>query len=108
MTFVQKVRDRPAAKLKQVSPVFKKVQDGGTNNKKPAESIGCTAKEAEMIRKQFGIQIKSKTGNQGKNFRPDCTGERKIRGNIRPGTEPTGPAPMYESILPTLPAMSPR
>ena len=41
--------------IKHAALVFKKVQDGETDNKAIAESIGCTLKEVEMVRKQFGI-----------------------------------------------------
>lgn len=41
--------------IKHAALVFKKVQDGETDDKAIAESIGCTLKEVEMVRKQFGI-----------------------------------------------------
>lgn len=41
--------------VKQAFLVCKKVQDGETDNKRIAESIGCTLREVEMVRKQFGI-----------------------------------------------------
>ncbi len=41
--------------IKHAALIFKKVQDGETDDKAIAESIGCTLKEVEMVRKQFGI-----------------------------------------------------
>lgn len=35
--------------------IYKKIQSGETDNKAIAESIGCTLKEVEMVRKQFEI-----------------------------------------------------
>ena len=35
--------------------IYKKIQTGETDNKAIAESVGCTLKEVEMVRKQFGI-----------------------------------------------------
>ena len=35
--------------------IYKKIQSGETDDKAIAESIGCTLKEVEMVRKQFGI-----------------------------------------------------
>ena len=35
--------------------IYKKIQTGETDDKAIAESIGCTLKEVEMVRKQFGI-----------------------------------------------------
>ncbi len=35
--------------------IYKKIHAGETDNKAIAESIGCTLKEVEMVRKQFGI-----------------------------------------------------
>jgi hypothetical protein len=41
--------------VKQAFLVFQKVQDGETDSKIIAESLGCTLKEVEMVREQFGI-----------------------------------------------------
>ena len=41
--------------VKQAFLVFQKVQGGETDSKIIAESLGCTLKEVEMVREQFGI-----------------------------------------------------
>lgn len=55
--------------VKQAFLVFQKVQGGETDSKIIAESLGCTLKEVEMVREQFGIQSGDRTGNQEKDSR---------------------------------------
>ena len=41
--------------VKQAFLVFQKVQGGETDSKIIAESLGCTLKEVEIVREDFGI-----------------------------------------------------